>query len=198
MKRSLFQWMECLSDARYLKYSPVTFESEEERMIAYSLLSVTEEKPVLTWTGSTGSLLRLKRNGFWKVTALPRFDTGRRNSLINRKVIDFRVSRCRLKYHILFMRLPTNYPFWSHVSFICVTFSGCFKNQIMCACNCVCLLTHTKHLVECLMSKELSINVLVSDHLWGRRLISLRIKTDSLQRMDMVVVSASLRGGIMA
>lgn len=43
MKRSLFQWMECLNDVRYLEYSPVTFESKKDRAIDYFLLSVTEK-----------------------------------------------------------------------------------------------------------------------------------------------------------
>ena len=63
MKRSLFQWMDCLSDARHLKYIPVTFESKEDRVIAYYLLSVADDKPVSTCTGSAGNPLRPKRGG---------------------------------------------------------------------------------------------------------------------------------------
>jgi len=56
--------MDCLSDARYLKYLPVTFESKEDRVIAYFLLSVAEEKPGSTCPGSTSNLLRPERGGF--------------------------------------------------------------------------------------------------------------------------------------
>lgn len=64
MKRSVFQWMDCLSDGRYLKYLPVTFESKKDKVIVYSLLSVAEEKPVSTCTGSARNHLRSDRGGF--------------------------------------------------------------------------------------------------------------------------------------
>ena len=38
MKRSLFQSMDYLSDVVYLKYSPATFESEEDWVMAFCFL----------------------------------------------------------------------------------------------------------------------------------------------------------------
>ena len=48
MKRSLFQSMDCLGDVIYLKYSPVTFESEEDWVMAFCFL------------------VSLKKNHYWQ------------------------------------------------------------------------------------------------------------------------------------
>lgn len=110
----------------------------------------------------------------------------------NRKITDFGV---RLKYHTLSIYdTSSKLPFWSFVSLICITF--CFENQVkshvcvqVCMCKSVCVHAHTKHLAECLVSNGLSIYVLVSDHLWERWLISVMMKMDFLESMDMAASS---------
>lgn len=136
MKRSLFQWMDCWSDARYLKYLPVTSDSKEDRGIAYFLLNVAEEKPVSKHAGNASNHLRPDRGGFSQVTALPRFDTERKNSLINGEVTDFRVRRYRLKYHISSVYdTSASYPLEPHFSYLC-DLPRLFREweEIMCMC----------------------------------------------------------------
>ena len=44
MERSLFQSMDCLSDVIYLRYSPVTFESEEDWVMTLCFLVSLKKK----------------------------------------------------------------------------------------------------------------------------------------------------------
>lgn len=76
--------MDLLSDGLYLKYSPVTLNLKRTGLIAF-FFSVSPKKTTVDMHWSA-------RDDFCDVIALPRFDTKRRSSLKNRKIIDFRVA----------------------------------------------------------------------------------------------------------